>query len=306
MNNIVFMGTPSYATFILKALIANDKMNILAIFTQPDKPVGRKKLLKAPHVKQYLLDNNIDIPIYQPLSLKDEYSYKIIDKLNPDVIVVAAYGQILPQNILNRAKCINLHASILPKYRGASPIQDTILNNDQYSGVTAMIMDSGLDTGDIIGFSYVKIDNDIKVDRLFDLLSKMASNLIIKVLLKSNLKQYAQNNALATKCSKIDKKDALVSFDNAFELYLKFKAYYGWPTVYLENGLKLLDIQLVDTKKINNSGEIIGIDSDGIVIGCNKGSIKIITLQPKSKKPMNALDYIRGKRLGLHQVFYTK
>ncbi|HAC71490.1 MAG TPA: methionyl-tRNA formyltransferase, partial [Arcobacter skirrowii] len=132
------MGTPSYATEILKELLAS-KYEVVGIFTQEDKPVGRKQLLTPPHIKQFCIDNSLDIPIFQPKKLKDNLvAYLSILDLKPDFIVVAAYGQILPKDILNIAPCINLHASILPNYRGASPIQEGILNDDKYLGVTSM------------------------------------------------------------------------------------------------------------------------------------------------------------------------
>ena len=147
-KKIVFMGTPDYATVIFQELLESH-YEVVALFTQPDKKVGRKQILTYPHIKQFCVDNGLSLPIYQPTTLKDEKIINSIKSLNPDFIIVAAYGQILPKQILNIAPCINLHASLLPKYRGASPIQSAILNNDKYSGVTAMMMEETLDSGDI-------------------------------------------------------------------------------------------------------------------------------------------------------------
>jgi len=300
--NIIFMGTPSYATEILKELLVHKEINLLALFTQPDKPVGRKKTLTPPHTKQHIIDNNINLPIYQPTTLKSNEVYETIDTLNPDIIVVAAYGQIIPKNILKRAFCINLHASILPQYRGASPIQDTILNRDNYTGVTAMAMDEGLDTGDILGISYVKINKDTRVDELFERLSYTASKLTIKTLFKLDIQKYAQNSAITSKCSKITKKDGLVSFDSALILDAKFRAYHNWPSIYLDSGLKILSIKINEIRSINKQGVILSIDKNSITIGCEIGSIIIDKIQPKSKKPMGIIDYIRGKRIEVGDI----
>ena len=181
-KRIVFMGTPDYATVILEKLVANDNYEIIALFTQEDKKVGRKQILTPPHIKQYALENNLDFPIYQPKKLRDEENVAIINDVKPDFIIVAAYGQILPKTILDIAPCINLHASLLPKYRGASPIQEALLHDDTFSGVTAMLMDVGLDTGDILGLQYLKIEKDMCVEDAFANLSQVAANLTIEIL----------------------------------------------------------------------------------------------------------------------------
>jgi methionyl-tRNA formyltransferase len=219
------MGTPDYATTIFKKLVESN-YELVGLFTQPDKPVGRKQILTPPHIKQYCIDENIELPIYQPLKLRgnQEARQQIID-LKPDFIIVAAYGQILPKEILNIAPCINLHASLLPKYRGASPIQEALLNDDRYTGVTSMLMEEGLDSGDILGLQYLKISPTMEVIEAF---SKLSTN--------------------------------------------------------------------------NKKGEILDIQNDFIVVGCNKGSLKIATIQAPSKKAIKSTDYIRGQRLELGSI----
>jgi methionyl-tRNA formyltransferase len=296
---VIFMGTPSYATTILKALINHDSIEVVALFTQEDKPVGRKQILTPPDVKKYCLQNCIDIPIFQPKKLRDEENVKKIKELNPDFIVVAAFGQILPKSILDIAPCINLHASILPKYRGASPIQDAIKNGDALSGVTAMLMEEGLDTGDILGISYIGI-KDMDAPTLFEKLSFLASDLTIDTLLNfQKIKPLKQNNLLSTHCKKIKKEDGVVSFDDAKKIYQKYLAYLWWPNIFLENGLKLKKIALQDSDSKNEAGKILGIESEYIIVGCKRGSLKIFSLQPPSKKEMKAVDYLRGKRLSV-------
>ena len=302
-KRILFMGTPDYATTILKELLQSN-YELVGLFTQPDKPVGRKQLLTAPHIKQYCLDSNLDIPIFQPLKLRgNEEAKKQIEDLKPDFIIVAAYGQILPKDILDIAPCINLHASLLPKYRGASPIQESLLNDDIYTGVTSMLMEEGLDSGDILGLQYLRITSTMEVSEAFEKLSLIAAKLTITTLDNfENIKPIKQNESQVSFCKKIKKEDGLIDFIDAKKLYLKYKAYSYWPGIFLESELKLKDIELNDEKSINNQGQILEINSDFIIVGCEKGSLKIKTLQAPSKKAMNAIDYIRGQRLEINSI----
>ena len=177
---IIFMGTPDYAESILKTIIKNEKMEVVAVYTQPDKPVGRKRVMTPPIVKVLAQEHNIDT--YQPNRLRNEDTVEELLKIECDYIIVAAYGQILPQKILDHAPCINLHASILPQYRGASPIQQTLLNGDNQTGVTAMLMDIGLDTGDILKIDTIDVPKDEMVENLFNRLTDVASTLTIDIL----------------------------------------------------------------------------------------------------------------------------
>ena len=295
---ILFMGTPDYATEILKELVAYEDIEVPLLVTQPDKPVGRKQVLTPPHTKAYVLKNSLDVDIYQPRTLKSDEAYEYINSFKPDFIVVAAYGQILPRSILDIAPCINLHASLLPQYRGASPIQSSLLNADKFAGVTSMLMEDGLDTGDILGFSYFKLDEYIKVDKLFETLSAIAAKLTIKTLKNFyGIEPIKQNNSDTSYAAKIKKADGLVSLskDTASEIYIKYRAYDPWPGLFLDSGLKLKDIE--PTKGKDKPNTIIAINEDEIIVTCKSGALKIKTLQPPSKKAMNAVDYIRGKRL---------
>ena len=302
-KKILFMGTPDYATTIFKELM-NSEYEIVGLFTQPDKPVGRKQILTAPHIKQYCIDENINLPIFQPLKLRNnDEAVKQIKELKPDFIIVAAYGQILPKEILDIAPCINLHASLLPKYRGASPIQESLLNDDIYTGVTSMLMEEGLDSGDILGLQYLRITSTMEVSEAFEKLSLIAAKLTITTLDNfENIKPIKQNESQVSFCKKIKKEDGLIDFIDAKKLYLKYKAYSYWPGIFLESELKLKDIELNDEKSINNQGQILEINSDFIIVGCEKGSLKIKTLQAPSKKAMNAIDYIRGQRLEINSI----
>ena len=295
---VIFMGTPDYATEILKELITCRDIEVPLLVTQPDKPVGRKQILTPPHTKAYALENSLNVEIYQPKTLKSNEAYEYLNSFKPDFIIVAAYGQILPRSILDIAPCINLHASLLPQYRGASPIQSSLLNKDKFAGVTSMLMEEGLDTGDILGFSYFKINEQIKVDKLFEKLSTMAAKLTIKTLKNfDNIKPIKQNSSDTSYAAKIKKVDGLVSFsrDSASEIYTKFRAYDPWPGLFLDSGLKLKDIELVEG--IGKPGIIIAINEDEIIVTCKSGALKIKSVQPPSKKAMSATQYIRGRRL---------
>ena len=303
-KKVLFMGTPSYATEILKELLNNKNYEVIGIFTQEDKPVGRKQVLTPPHIKQYCLENNINIPILQPKKLKDNLvAYISIKELEPDFIVVAAYGQILPKEILNLAPCINLHASILPNYRGASPIQEGILNDDEYLGVTSMLMEEGLYCGDILGYSYLKNEKNMLVSEAFTKLSNLAAKLTITTLDNyDKLKPIKQNDSSASFCKKIKKEDGEVDFNCAKKLFSKYKAYSFWPGIFLKSELKLKDIEFVENSSQNIAGEILEIAKDYIVVGCNQGRLKIRTLQAPSKNSINSVEYIKGKRLTIGDI----
>ena len=302
-KKVLFMGTPSYATEIFKELLASS-YEVVGIFTQEDKPVGRKQILTPPHIKQYCIDNKIDIPIFQPKNLKDNLvAYITVKELEPDFIIVAAYGQILPKEILSIAPCINLHASILPNYRGASPIQEGLLNDDNYLGVTSMFMEEGLDCGDILGFSYLKNEKDLLVDSAFSKLSDIAAKLTIITLDNfENIKPLKQNNSVASFCKKIKKEDGKIDFKSAKKLFLKYKAYSFWPGIFLESELKIKDIELLENISENKSGQILAIEKDYIIVGCQKGSLKIKTIQAPSKNAISAVDYLRGQRLEVGNI----
>lgn len=300
---VVFMGTPSYATTILRALLNDADIEVVLLVTQEDKPVGRKQVLTPPHIKAWLLEQNAHIEIYQPKTLRDKEAHAKIASLKPDFIVVAAYGQILPKAVLDIAPCINLHASLLPKYRGASPIQSTLLANEMYAGVTSMLMEEGLDTGAMLGFSYLKIEPKHNASLLFDELAELAAKLTLTTLKNfTSLQPLTQVGANATHCKKIKKDDGLVTFEqNAQDILIRYKALSPWPGIFLESGLKLLDIEFVPNN--NNATSPIGVIQEithtGFIVACKQNSLLLKTLQPVSKNAMNAQDYIRGKRLGI-------
>ncbi|MDY0123448.1 methionyl-tRNA formyltransferase [Sulfurimonas sp.] len=295
---IIFMGTPEYAGRILEKVINTNGIDVVAVYTQPDKPVGRKKILTPPIVKTIALQNNIEV--YQPNRLRDESVVKELKEIECDYIVVAAYGQILPREILEHAPCINLHASILPQYRGASPIQQTLLNGDDKTGVSAMLMDEGLDTGDIIKIEEIDVSKDEMAESLFERLTDVASELTVDVL--QNFDKYTplkQDEAKSSHCKKITKQDGEVEFEEAETLFNKYRAFTPWPGIYLSSGLKLKRIEFLENETQNESGKILKIEKDSIIVGCKKGTIRVYAVQPESKKEMDILSYINGKRIGV-------
>ncbi|AJC93525.1 methionyl-tRNA formyltransferase [Campylobacter volucris] len=296
MKNIIFMGTPSYATCILKELI-KEGFNIQALFTQSDKPVGRKQILTPSDTKKFILENNLNIKIYTPKSLKDENIIKDIKDLKPDFIVVAAYGKILPKEILDIAPCINLHASLLPKYRGASPIQSAILNADKISGVCSMLMEEGLDSGAVLESVEFNIEGK-KSNEIFDIFSNLAAKLCVSTLNNFyKITPKIQDESKVSFCKKIKKEDGLIELNEASVIYQKFLAFYPWPGIFLQNGLKFLDIELFDKDSLQESGKILNIENNGFLLACKKGVLKIKILQESGKKALDGKTYLNGKRL---------
>jgi len=299
---IVYMGTPNYAQEILQTLINTNDIDVSLVLTQPDRAVGRKKIITPPSVKVLAQEHNIRV--LQPQKLRDNQEvYKAILDEKPDFIIVAAFGQILPQSILDIAPCINLHASILPKYRGASPVQQSLLNGDKYSGVTAMLMEAGLDSGDILGYKYFEIPNDMRLEALMRQLTLDACELTVDIVRDfANINPLKQIDALSTHCKKISKSDGEIVFDNATTLYNKFRAFEGWPTIFTNSGLKIMDMSILESIDTHKEGEILEIRGNSIVVGCTIGSIEIATLQPKSKKAMDAKSYLLGKGLKVGNI----
>jgi len=295
------MGTPHYAQMILQKLIDAEDMEVGLVLTQPDRPVGRKKVLTPPSVKVLALEHSIEV--LQPERLSEDGIYEAILAIEPDYIVVAAFGQLLPQSILDIAPCINLHASLLPQYRGASPVQQSLLNGDSYSGVTAMWMEAGLDSGPILGYKYFKIPSQMRLQALMSQLSVDACELTLDTLRKfEDIESIPQTRAIATHCKKIRRADGEIDFDNAQAIYNAYRAFEGWPGVFTSSGMKLLEIELVESSKNYKPAEILSIDDKSIRVGCKVGSFTIYRLQPSSKKPMDAKSYLLGKGLKVGDI----
>jgi methionyl-tRNA formyltransferase len=295
-NKIVYMGTPHYAREILKSLIEAEDMDVVLVLTQPDRAVGRKKVLTPPVVKVLATEHNIEV--LQPNRLSDDGIYDAIREVNPDYIVVAAFGQILPKNILDIAPCINLHASLLPQYRGASPVQQSLLNGDEKTGVTSMLMEEGLDTGDILEKIEFIIPFEMRLHALMQQLTNDACKLTLSTIRNfKSITPLKQNEDEATLCKKIKKADGEIDFDNAVIIYNKYRAFEGWPGIFISNGTKLDGITLVDDKSKNSAYKILSFEDESVIVGCNRGALKINTLQAASKKAMTAKAYCVGRGL---------
>ncbi len=294
MKRVVFMGTPEFAAAVLSRIY--EVCEVVGVFTQPDRPAGRGGKIAPTPVKQTAINLGVATEmIFQPSSLKN--SVELLKGLKPDFIIVAAYAMLLPKAVLDIAPCINLHASILPAYRGASPIQMAVLNGDEMGGVTAMMMSEGLDEGDMLAFSVCDIKG-ANAGELFDRFSNMAGELAAKVLMEfERISPLAQTHALASKCGKIQKSDGLISFKThtARQIALMSRAFWPWPGVFLDSGVKIIEAS--ECSGNADGGQILNIVDDGFVVAAKSGAVLIKTIQEPGKKAISAKDYLNGKRL---------
>lgn len=296
---IAFFGTPLFAKEILEMIA--DAHRIVAVITQPDRPFGRKQELKASEVKEYALSQNL--PLFQPQSLDKELLDKLCS-LGAEVFVVVAFGQFFPSNYLHTRLCLNIHASLLPSFRGASPLQEMILQDKRKFGVSVMKMDEGMDSGEIMALSYLQSHSNLSLEVLANSLAKLGGKLILKTL--SNLIQIApmkQIHCDASYCKKIKKEEGCVDFSSGRVIVNKLLAFSTWPSVFLENGLKILKVDFASKESGGELGEIVEIDEEGVVVACGDGEIKIYEVQPPSKQKMKASDYIRGRRAKRGEIF---
>ncbi|MGN0537290.1 MAG: methionyl-tRNA formyltransferase [Acutalibacteraceae bacterium] len=301
---IVFMGTPNFAVPCLQALI-DDNNDVCAVFTQPDKPKGRKCVLTPPPVKELALKYNL--PVYQPTTLKDNSALKVLQDLNPELILVVAYGKILPKEIIELPKygCINIHASLLPKYRGASPIQQAILHGEKTTGVTAMYMDIGLDTGDMLLKTEVDIDENETADELHDRLSVAGAKLIVEVVhaaAEGTLVRTPQNDALSTYAPLLTREMSAIDFSkSAEEIHNQVRGLNSWPSAVTTLEGKKLKIQRTRLAKGEGQpGTILSLNP--FIVACGSGAIEIMELQPEGKKKMTAQDYLNGHKPDIHTI----
>ena len=305
---LVFMGTPDYAVNTLEALISAGH-NVAAVFAQPDKPVGRKHIITPPPVK--VCAENHGIAVYQPNTLRDGKAEEILKEIAPDVIVVVAYGKILPKEILEIPKygCVNGHASLLPKYRGASPIQWCIVCGETETGVTAMKMDEGMDTGDILKTAKTEIGDEETAEELFDRLSGLTAELLVNTLAdleKGNITPKKQDEEKASYAPIIKKEMAFLDFINmtATEIHNAVRGYYSWPCAYffLENKrIKVIKAAVADNTNAK-AGTVVK-STDSLVIACKDGTaIELVTVQPEGSKPMTAKQMLCGRPIAVGTV----
>ncbi len=312
---IIFAGTPEFSVVALQALLDSEH-EVVAVYTQPDRPAGRGRKLTASPVKALALAYHI--PVHQPLSLKDEVAQKELDAIQADVMIVVAYGLILPEAVLQAPKhgCLNIHASLLPRWRGAAPIQRAILAGDAQSGVTIMQMDKGLDTGDMLTIKCCDIDVTDSGSSLHDRLAGMGAQALLKTLRdieSNNLNPQAQDDSQASYAHKLDKQEAKIDwYQDAAAIVQKIQAFNSWPVAYTNyNGksLRLWQARLVvdDKEKAaakhrheslsSQCGEVIAESAEGIDILAKNGIVRILELQMPGKKRTLVKDFINGQSL---------
>ena len=294
---IVYMGTPDFSVGPLEKL--NKEYEILSVVTQPDKEVGRKKEIKFSPVKEFAINNNIKV--LQPEKIRKEYDD--ILKLEPDIIITCAYGQIIPKELLDYPKygCINIHASLLPKLRGGAPIHKAIINGYDKTGVTIMYMDEKMDSGDIIYQEEIKIEDIDNAGTLFDKLSILGSNMIIKVLpdiINGNITRTKQNEEEVTYAYNITREEEKIDFNKSTkEVYNQVRGLYPWPVGYAildDKKVKIYSSKIGNSNKEGKIGEIINIYTDSIGVKTIDGEILLIEIQLEGKKRVLVKDYLNG------------
>ena len=297
---VIFAGTPDFAAQHLAALL-DSKHDVVAVYTQPDRPAGRGKKLTASPVK--VLGEEHNIPVYQPASLKQDAAQQELAAIDADIMVVVAYGLLLPTAVLNAPKlgCINVHGSILPKWRGAAPIQRAIWAGDSETGVTIMQMDEGLDTGDMLHIATLPIESSDTSATLYNKLAALGPKALVDVL--DNFDSYSpeeQDDALATYAKKLSKEEALINWqDDAAQIERNIRAFNPWPVAWMkidEHNVKVWSGDVVALDKAVSPGTIVSANKEGITIATGKDALRITSLQIPGKKALPAADVINARQ----------
>lgn len=301
---ILFMGTPDFAVPSLQMLI-DSTHEIVGVFTQPDKPQGRKQILTPPPVK--VLAEKHGIPVHQPVSLKNESILPLLQETQPDLIIVVAYGKILPKYVLEFPKlgCVNVHGSLLPRWRGAAPIQWSVIAGDQFAGVATMKMAEGLDTGDILLMERTEIGARETAGELFDRLSELGANVLRDTLVrleKGDLVGIPQEEAQATYASMLDKEMAVIDWTkSAHEIDCLIRGLNPWPIALTTlDGARMKLFTAVPEQASGTPGTVLEADTKkGLLVACGSGALRIMELQMVGGKRMAAKDYLRGHQIAL-------
>ena len=299
------MGTPDFALFSLKALYDSGE-DIAAVITQPDRPVGRGYVMTPPPVKRWALEKNI--PVYQPKTLRDEDFAKLLSEIDPELIVVVAFGKILPKNVLDYPKygCINVHGSLLPEYRGAAPMQRAIIDGKKVTGVTIMYMAEGLDTGDMLLKAEFPILPDHNFEDIHDGLGALGADTLLKTIEKmknGTLSPEKQDDALSSYAAKIEKSDCLIDFEkDACAVHDLIRGLSPIPLSFTHTPdgklLKIVRSSVIDPDCENSAVAGTVLSTDGtIVVACGKGKIELLTVVPEGKSKMSGADFIRGRKI---------
>ncbi len=311
------MGTPDFAMIQLEALVSAGA-NVIGAVTQPDKPKGRKMVLTPPPVKVYAEEH--EIPVYQPKTLRGEEFAALLSEIDPELIVVAAYGKILPENVIDYPKvgCICVHGSLLPKYRGAAPIQRAIIEGEKESGITIMHIDPGIDTGDMISKVNVPIEMNDNFETVHNKLAEAGAKLLletVEMLENGTAPREKQDDAFSTYAAKIENADCVLDFDaDAVSVHNRIRGLSPFPLAVVshnDRSLKIVSAELLDTEKAHDKpGEVLSCDAKAnrIEVACANGSIAITALLPEGKGRMAASDFINGRKISVGDVLgkYTK
>ena len=302
---VLFMGTPDFAVPTLRALVEGG-YDVIGAVTQPDKPKGRGHHLMPPPVKEFALGKNI--PVYQPATLKGEEFASLLSELDPEVIVVVAYGKILPVNVLEYPKygCVNVHGSLLPEYRGAAPMQRAIIDGKSETGITTMLMAAGLDTGDMLLKESVAIGENDNFEDIHDRLSIVGAELLVKTLKgleAGEITPKVQDDSLSTYAAKIEKADCELDFSlDAKTLHDLIRGLSPIPLSFTHTPdgklLKVVKSRVIDADKVCDAacGTVIEVGED-IKVACGKGIISLLTVVPEGKGRMSAADFVRGRKI---------
>ncbi len=300
MINVVFFGTPAIALKSLEYLYNSDKINVCAVVTQPDKPAGRGHKLSMSPIKQFALDKNL--PVFQPKSIRKEPEIQSeLKKLNPDFFVTFAFGQILSQEVLDIPKyaTINLHASLLPKYRGANPIQRAIINGDKETGICTMITELGLDCGDVCMKEVISIPDNMTCVDLFSEISEKSPELIEKTLtgiVNNTVKPVPQCEEGVCMANKLTKEETKIDWNkSAVDIHNLVRGIYKFPSAYFVHNDKI--IKVMETRVIEKSaaaGEFVNAAKEGVEVGCGKDTLLLVKVKPEGKGEMFARDWYNG------------
>ena len=303
---ILFMGTPDFAVFSLKALIEAGH-EIVGVLSQPDKPKGRGYTLTPPPVKVAALEAGI--PVYQPTTLKDEAFAALLSELDPEIIVVVAYGKILPESVLRYPTygCVNVHGSLLPEYRGAAPMQRAIIDGRSVTGITTMYMDVGLDTGDMLLREELPIDDSDNFETIHDKLGALGASLIVRTLdalEKGECPRIPQEESGATYAAKITKEDCLIDFSqSARAVHNQIRGLSPIPLTFTHTPdgklLKVTRAQIREEETVLGEPGLVLSTDDGITIACGRGALTILGVLPEGKPRMSASDFVRGRKIGV-------
>ncbi|MEI8651478.1 methionyl-tRNA formyltransferase [Pseudoalteromonas sp. Hal273] len=296
---IIFAGTPDFAARHLQALIQSEHQ-IVGVYSQPDRPAGRGKKLKASEVKELALEHNL--PVFQPQSLKNDEALAELTSLNADIMIVVAYGLILPKAILEapRLGCLNVHGSILPRWRGAAPIQRAIWAGDEQTGVTIMQMDEGLDTGDMLHINRCPISTTETSASLYTKLAELGPDALIETINKlanGEITPEPQNDELANYAKKLSKEEADIDWSmSALQIERNIRSFNPWPMCFTQMGGQTVKIHQAQVMlQSGDPGQILSSDKNGVVVACGEHALCITQLQPQGKKPMAINDFLNGR-----------